>query len=75
VQKRHDGRRRLVPQRERDTLTLHQLRMNVVARRDAIEHGLRQVLLTRYVSRDSNGWEWRRDGNMGGFGIDKEMNV
>ena len=44
-------------------------------RRDTIEHALRQVLLIRHVSSDGDGWERRRDGDVGGFGIDEEVDV
>ena len=76
IRKRHNSRSRLVPQRQRDVVTLHQPRISIVATgRDTIEHALRQVLLIRHVPGDGDGLERRRDGNVGGFGIDEEIDV
>ena len=75
LRKRHDRRRRLVPQRKRDIVVLHQLRVRVVMRCDAIEHALGQILHIRDVARDGDGGEGGRDGDVGRFGVDEEVDV
>ncbi len=71
----HNGRGGLVPQRKPDIVTFHQLRIRIVAQCDAIEHFLCQILLIRHVSRDGDGRERRRDGDVRGFGVDEEVDV
>ena len=75
IRKRHDSRSGLIPQRQRDVVIQHQLRIRIITSCDAIQHALRQILLVRYVACDGDGWEGCRDGNVGGFGVDEEVDV
>ena len=75
LRKRHDRRSRLVPQWQTDLIILHQPRIRIITSRDAIQHALREILLVRYVASDGDGGEGSRDGNVGGFGIDEEVDV
>ena len=42
---------------------------------DTIEHALGQVLLIRHFSGNGDGGEGRRDGDVGGFGVNEEVDV
>lgn len=42
---------------------------------DEIEHALGQILHIRDVARDGDGGEGGRDGDVGGFGVDEEVDV
>lgn len=76
IRDRHDRRGGLVPERQRDIVSFHQLGVRVfIVRGDAVERALGQILLVRDVAGDGDGWEWRRDGNVGGFGVDEEVDV
>lgn len=75
IRGRHDSRSGFIPLWDSDVVTFHQLRMHTFVGCDAIEHTLRKVSLIRYVLGDGDGWERRHDGNVGGFGVDKEDDV
>ena len=75
IRPRHNSRGCLVPERKPDIVTFHQLRIRIVAQCDAIEHFLCQILLVRHISRDGDGRERRRDGDVRGFGVDEEVDV
>ena len=75
IRERHDRRGRLIPQRETDIIVRHQLRIRIIASRDANQYALREILLIRYVASNGDGGEGSRDGDVGGFGIDEEVDV